>query len=73
MIGLAIKESTWRALCGDAKPVRSPYGLCYLWLDESHVRELKALRGPSEGFDEPILRLIEAEHGRSADDGRGDD
>ena len=48
------EDSRWPAL-------RSSQGGFFLWLDKATVNQLKAARGPSEGFSETILRLASVE------------
>jgi len=52
------------SLAGDnalKPPQESAQGGFFLWLSSLTVNQLMALRGPSEGFSEVILRLAEME------------
>src|SRR6516164_3742615 len=65
MRAITIKAATWEAIAAGhslQEPRRSPYGHVYLWLAPAAQKMLEAARGPSEGWDEAIIRWIEEEH-----------
>src|SRR6516164_8890246 len=64
MRAITIRAATWDALAAGhslQEPRRSPYGHVYLWLAPDTQKMLEAARGPSEGWDEAIMRWMEEE------------
>ncbi len=68
MIRIAITPAALEALLAsvpgdpeDAEPERSPDGGFFVWLHETALARLEALKQPSEGLSETILRLADLE------------